>query len=185
MGIDQSYTSTGVVVLNHDKEIIATRIISTAPADGDAFQRSWSIINEIQNLVKIYAPETIGLEGLAYAKFGDATRDLAGLQFGIVHRLRFVDDQHLVIVTPNELKKFGSGKGNADKKKMVDSLPKAVLKYFEAQGYKKTKGLYDITDAYWIARYVLEKTKVKPAPTETKVVIPPRTESSEKVDLTR
>lgn len=167
LGIDQSFTSTGVVVINDSGAMIKSATIKT-PKDLDIFERAWQVANTIStDYINAYTPEMIGLEGLAFSKFGDATRDLAGLQFTLVNHLRHihsydeVDDElvpntHVIVVSPNELKKFATTKGNAKKQQMVDCLPKYVLESFKKQNYKKTTGLYDVTDAYWIARYVLE-----------------------------
>lgn len=171
LGIDQSFTSTGIAVLDEASNVVK---ITTIKSDKsiDIFQRAWLIAREISNLINEYTPEVVGLEGLAFSKFGDATRDLAGLQFTLVNYLRhvhfydevdgeFAPNTNLIIISPNELRKFATTKGNAKKEQMVDSLPKNVLESFQKKNYKKTTGLYDVTDAYWIARYVLEVFKRK------------------------
>jgi Holliday junction resolvasome RuvABC endonuclease subunit len=70
-------------------------------------------------------------------------------------RYRFGFDV-IVIPPPNELKKYATGKGNADKELMHSSLPEDIRKRLEEKNYRKTTGLYDIADAYWLARYALE-----------------------------
>lgn len=158
MGIDQSFTSCGVVVLDKKSKVVHSSTIKSPKTDGvDIFDRAWFIAEQVSNLINKFTPDRVGLEGLAFSKFGDATRDLAGLQFTLVNHLRHVHSyDNLIIISPNELKKFASTKGNAKKEEMVDSLPKNVLESFQKQNFKKTTGLYDVTDAYWIARYVQE-----------------------------
>jgi Holliday junction resolvasome RuvABC endonuclease subunit len=178
LGIDQSFTSCGVVVLNEKQKVIEATTIKTSKDDNDIFDRAWFIAESISsNFINKYAPEIVGLEGLAFSKFGDATRDLAGLQFTLVNYIRHMhtyDSDNLLIVSPNELKKFATTKGNAKKEQMVDSLPKNVLESFQKQNYKKTTGLYDVTDAYWIARYTIEvSTKRKPEKSEPKYQVFP------------
>lgn len=156
IGIDQSYTSSGIVILDSNQAIIHDERICSS-TDDDIFARAWFVADSISATINKFKPKCVGIEGLAFSKFGNATRDLAGLQFTIIHRLRYTHSfAELVIVTPNELKKYATTKGNADKKEMFRCLPKDVSERFEAN-YKKTKGLFDITDAYWIARYTLEK----------------------------
>lgn len=158
LGIDQSFTSCGVVLLDESKNVIEATTIKTSK-EQDIFERAWYIADTISSdFLTVYEPEIVGLEGLAFSKFGDATRDLAGLQFTLVNYFRHFHElkENLVIVSPNELKKFATTKGNAKKEQMVDSLPKNVLESFRDQNYKKTTGLYDVTDAYWIARYSIE-----------------------------
>ncbi|TFH08865.1 MAG: hypothetical protein E4H14_05635 [Candidatus Thorarchaeota archaeon] len=156
MGIDQSFTSCGVIVLNQKSKVVHSSTIKSPKTDGiDIFDRAWFIAKKVSDLINEYTPERVGLEGLAFSKFGDATRDLAGLQFILVNHLRRVHSyDNLIIVSPNELKKFATTRGNAKKEQMVDSLPKNVLESFQKQNFKKTTGLYDVTDAYWIAKYV-------------------------------
>ena len=156
MGIDQSYTSSGVVILDESGSLVHDERICSS-TDDDVFARAWYVANQISATIEKYNPTQIGIEGLAFSKFGNATRDLAGLQFTVVHRLRYVHNHlDLVIVTPNELKKYATQKGNADKKEMFRCLPEEISKNLESK-YKKTKGLFDITDAYWIAKYTREK----------------------------
>jgi Holliday junction resolvasome RuvABC endonuclease subunit len=57
------------------------------------------------------------------------------------------------VVVPGTVKKFATGSGKATKEEMIDSLPKHVREYFDALGVKKTTGLADLTDAYFIAKH--------------------------------
>lgn len=162
LGIDQSYKSAGICVLNDLGEPIEMFTIKTDKTQGDVFYRSHKIAERIAEIVNHHAPVCIGLEGLAFAKFGDATRDLAGLQFTIVNTLRFkLLYDNIVIPSPNEVKKIATGKGNADKSLLFESLPADVKSRLEKANYKKTTGLFDITDAYWIAQYALRSYKLQ------------------------
>ena len=52
---------------------------------------------------------------------------------------------------PNTVKKVATGKGKADKQELYEALPlKPQALFSEKMGLKKTTGLYDLTDAYWI-----------------------------------
>ena len=159
LGIDQSFRSSGIVILDESAAVIvATTVV--APKDIDIFSRALFVAEAISNqFIKVHNPTIIGLEGLAFSNIGNATRDLAGLQFTIVNYLRGnhnCTEDNLIIVPPTSLKKFATTKGNAKKEVMVDFLPENVLELFQKKNYKKTTGLYDVTDAYWIARYLLE-----------------------------
>lgn len=160
LGIDQSFTSTGYVVLDENNQMIDFgRIITNEEQQGDVFDRAHFIASYIGVLYLAHTPQLIGLEGLAFSKFGDATRDLAGLQFTIVNYLRNnmkIKKDDMLIPTPNTVKKFATGKGNSNKDALVDSLPKDVLQLFKDRKYKKTTGLTDVTDAYWIARITVD-----------------------------
>lgn len=156
IGIDQSYTSTGVVVLNDAKQIVFSTIISSSQQD-DIFKRAWQVSEEIINIIKQYQPNVLSIEGLAFSMTGNATRDLAGLQFSIVTKIKFILQQEISIIAPPTLKKFATGSGKAKKEDMIAALPQNVYDYFtKEKKIKKTKGLTDVTDAYFLACYLIE-----------------------------
>lgn len=158
LGVDQSFTSSGYVILDENDNIIDFGRICTTSEHGDVFDRAWLVAKTIGMLYQAHNPTFVGIEGLAFSKFGDATRDLAGLQFTIVNYLQYVvhcPKEKIIIPSPNEIKKFATGKGNANKDLMVASLPKEVVKLFETRNYKKTTGLTDVTDSYWISKIIL------------------------------
>lgn len=152
LGIDQSYTSCGCVILDDDKYLTSARFNSIDTLDKPA--RAWQIAEQVLALTRQYKPDKIAIEGLAFGMRGSATRDLAGLQFIIICLLRYQGDvDDVLIVSPLTVKKFGAGSGKATKEQLIESLPDDVMKIFtEKLKYKKTTGLKDVTDAYWIAR---------------------------------
>lgn len=168
LGIDQSYTSSGICILNLDGSVKDVQLIKTDSTIGDVFARANHIANRVNQLRSENKSVQVGLEGLAFSKVGDATRDLAGLQFTIVTYLRYSQQfSDISVPSPNEVKKFATGKGNADKAMMHAALPEEVKVLLDAKKYRKTTGLYDVTDAYWIAKYALEVYKKR---TEAKSV---------------
>jgi len=159
IGIDQSLTSTGIVVL-HDGEPKAYKVITTDKAY-DKFTRMMEaaeyIINFIQRLDK-YSEEVerVIIEGLPFGmRQSNVTRDLAGLQAVIVtslqENLKITIEEELHIVAPTTIKKYATGSGKATKDQLFEALPESVQKVFEA--VPKTKGRFDLTDAYWLAKY--------------------------------
>lgn len=159
IGIDQSYTSTGFVVLNERKDIIYADIISSNALD-DIFKRAWIISEEIMDRIGYFSPSEIVLEGLAYSMRGNASRDLAGLQFIIVSKIKFILKREVTIVSPTTIKKFATGKGRSTKIDMLAVLPKKIYTYFaQDKKFKKTKGLNDVCDAYFLACYLIDKIK--------------------------
>ena len=155
IGLDQSYTSTGYCVLNDD-EIIDFGTIKTDPSES-IHRRAGTAAKGIVDVINNYPESKVSIEGLAFGIRGSATRDLAGLQFVIMDRIynqTHVDD--VLIITPKTIKKFATGSGGSAKKKvgkkdMFDSLPSDVQDLFKSK-YKPTSGLYDITDAYYLAK---------------------------------
>jgi len=158
MGIDQSFTNSGIVIMDESGDVkYFTTIKTKKDVDGDIFDRAITISSNLIEVIQKYDPTTLSLEGLAFSKFGNATRDLAGLQAVIITRIRNETKygSRLLIVSPNLLKKFATEKGGASKQDMVDFLPKNVLESFAEAKFKKTTGLYDLADAYHLAKYSL------------------------------
>ena len=152
ISVDQSFTSTGFCIFNDTKMVTCGVIKSTKTED--PFFRAHQISTELSKIANKYNARIVVLEGLAFAKLGNATRDLAGLQYTIIHQLRFIDGIELKIVTPNEVKRTATGRGNARKDEMVDALPANIRAEFDKLKAKKTTGLYDLSDAYWIGKTI-------------------------------
>jgi Holliday junction resolvasome RuvABC endonuclease subunit len=151
LGIDQSFTKCAYVLLD-DGVLVNFGIISSSK-DEDIYQRAWGITQELLRFCHERPIDHCAIEGLAFGMRGNATRDLAGLQFCIVCALRFIGNlPSIEILSPTTVKKFATGSGKADKRMMVDALPEIVRKTFELKGVKKNKGLDDLADAYFIAR---------------------------------
>jgi len=150
MGIDQSFTSSGIIILNND-DIIYAECFRTNKKN-NRFNRAYEITVHITQLIAKYDPDIIAIEGLAFSMRGNATRDLAGLQFVIVTYLQEVLNTEVDIIAPLTVKKFATGSGNAKKEDMISHLPEDALDLFLATGVKKTTGLADLADAYWIAK---------------------------------
>lgn len=155
IGIDQSYTSTGYCILD-DNGIVDFGIYVSVP--DDIYGRAKYIGIKLTELVNSYPESLVSIEGLAFGMRGSATRDLAGLQFVIIDRL--LSNTHLKdikIISPKSIKKFATGSGGSSKKKvtkkdMFASLDDYTQSWFKSR-YKATKGLYDVTDAYYLAKY--------------------------------
>ena len=152
MGIDQSYTSTGIFILDQDKNIILVKTISSSK-DQDFFDRAWMISQAINNIVSEYKPHQINMEDLAFGSIGNATRNLAGLQYVIVTSLRHNLNINCLLVPPTTLKKFATSKGNSKKSELYECLPDYIKTELKNRNITKSKGLGDVVDAYWLACY--------------------------------
>lgn len=152
LGIDQSYTSAGYCIIDDNEEVIDFGTIRTSVEDGDIFNRARIITNKIKKIAEEHAVDVVGLEGLAFGGFGSATRDLAGLQFLIVDSFR---PTKIEIIVPTSVKKLAVGKIKRKiiKQDLVDALPEKTKNLFLERGLKKSKGLFDVTDSYWISVY--------------------------------
>lgn len=153
IGIDQSFTCSGLVVFE-DEKIIEFNAIKSNKED-DKFNRAVFIIDEIFKLYDKHKPDIMRVEGLAFGTSGNATRDLAGLLFSIItHGIKNYTNFNYEIVSPKQVKRFATGSGKATKTQMIEALPEDVRMLFENENYKKTTGLADLADAYFIGQMV-------------------------------
>lgn len=157
LGIDQSYNSTGMVVLKDD--VIIHSECFKSNKEFNRFGQAHQIAMYIGEVVDTYKPDIIAIEGLAFGMKGNVTRDLGGLQFVIVAHLQEVKKQDVKIIAPLTVKKYATGSGRAKKEEMIESLPNNALNIFLKLGVKKTTGLADLADAYWIAATAYSKHK--------------------------
>lgn len=166
LAIDQSYTSCGIVVFDDATIAYAERYVSDTKED--KFNRAFQVAEHLRQIALHYDVDFVAMEGLAFAKNGNATRDLAGLQFSIATLLDYIEGYDIIIIPPNSVKRVATGKGNADKDEMVNKLPKKALKIFESLGVKKTTGLRDLSDAFWIGKAAIEQRKLEEQEKESK-----------------
>ena len=106
------------------------------------------ILNEVKKYTSVV---NVVIEGISY---GSSVRtksvfDLAGLNYMIRYKLITSDIQHLnlSIATPSNIKKYATGKGNANKESIM-----TIFKYIfpEMQNIPK---LDDIADSYFMAMF--------------------------------
>ena len=152
LGADQSFSSSGICVIEND-EILHHSVYSSDKTK-DIYDRSWDVKEYIVKIIVDFNVEMVNIEGLGFGSFGSATRDLAGLLFTIINGIKHIDgkDIKINIISPTSLKKFASGSGKSKKPQIFEALPEETKKIFK-ENYLKTKGLYDVTDAYWLSRY--------------------------------
>jgi Holliday junction resolvasome RuvABC endonuclease subunit len=153
IGIDQSFTSTGLWSSSTNNH----KVINTKPVDKkdqlEVFKRARYITNEVIAFIIEEGDDVtdVNIEGLSFAARGDATRSLAILQGLIVDSLiSYHRPLRIRIITPTSLKKLATDDGRADKDKMFEYLPDDIKKVIEA--IPKSKGRGDLTDAYWLSK---------------------------------
>lgn len=149
LGIDQSYTSSGLVLVDYKGIVINHNVVSTLKSGGDYFYRAKQASEDIRSYVESLNVDLIvGIEGLAFSLRGHTLQNLAGLQFMIINAVR--DSGYSIgVFTPSTVKKFATGSGKAKKEDMWEALPDKTKKMFEK--IPKSQGREDLTDAYWIA----------------------------------
>jgi Holliday junction resolvasome RuvABC endonuclease subunit len=162
MGIDQSISCSAYFVLSQSGDIIAHNTVMTPPAPDElaVFRRSIEIATTLVNAINEHGVTDLAIEGLAMGKVkGNSSRDLAILQ-GII--ISSVTDKtkltlnDIILPSPKTVKKYATGSGNAGKIDMFNALPDSVREIVGAK-YKITKGRYDISDAYFIASFAIQK----------------------------
>ena len=156
VGIDQSFTSTGAVIIDSATGIIHQSIRIVSNKDTDIYERVRMISDELFKWIEEHTTTDCSLvfEGLGFSSIGNATRDLAGLQFHLIILARYTYQRKVFIYPPLTVKKTANIPKGVKKNKaaMIDALPEHAKNYFATCGYKKTQGLPDVTDAFWIAQ---------------------------------
>lgn len=160
MGIDQSLACTGWVILEPSQALRDFGCIKTTKDDGGLYIRAKFMAERLtaarcRNVFEGESPMILLREGLGFGgSNSNATRDLAYL----VGMIEGDMSKPLYEIAPTALKKFATGSGKAKKEDMIAALPEDVLDKFSSEGYKKTTGLADLADAYWLARAMLSLT---------------------------
>jgi Holliday junction resolvasome RuvABC endonuclease subunit len=162
IGIDQSFTSTGFVIKDINNTIVKYGTCSSPKSnENDIYKRAWDISQQLKTVFSICETDSIiCIEGLSFGGFGSATRDLAGLQFTIINVLReLYSFNNIHVISPTSLKKSALGIGKGGKIDMHNAVPENIKTMFINDKYKKTNGLYDIVDAYWLSTYAYNQFK--------------------------
>lgn len=97
----------------------------------------------------------IGLEGYAYGAKGQVFN--IGENTGILkYTLNKFSQGEIIVFAPSEIKKFATGKGNANKVLMYESFINEtghdLAKLFEIEEYKGQGPISDIIDSYYVAK---------------------------------
>ena len=145
VGIDPSFNSTGIIILDNDGKIVEQMNFSLKEFEKIEekliqFEKTISFIPKMIRLESVY------IEGPSYMSSGQYV-----LQMGALHYLlRLFLYRHNInykVIAPGTLKKFVTGKGNA-KKDLI------LLKVYKRWGVEFE--IDDLADAYGLARMALE-----------------------------
>lgn len=109
----------------------------------------YSICTIIRDLIQLYEPDLVQMEGVSYGSRGSAALvDLAGLNFAI--RMTILrEDIPFNILAPTSVKKFAVGNGGAEKDVMIASWKKLDKNITNITDIK----VDDLADSYFIAHY--------------------------------
>jgi|WetSurSiteA1Bulk_404760.scaffolds.fasta_scaffold00070_33 crossover junction endodeoxyribonuclease RuvC len=145
IGMDFAFAKSGLAILDENANIISEGVIVTSPKHSDE-ERLIQILDVLNKLDQTDI-KLVYLEGLSYGSQGRSVS-----QIGAVHYLTriflYKNKINYKIISPSELKKFITGKGNAKKDLMLLNI------------YKKFGIAYEddnLADAYSLARMALEE----------------------------
>lgn len=143
VGIDPSYTESGIVVLDTDTgKLLKQKVIKTNNQLSEIV-RVRNIWNNIENLIENRIIDVVSLEGLAFNSHNKA-HQIGYLHFRIREYLKeYESHPKLIIPSPSQLKKFVTGKGQS-KKELV------LLNTYKQWGIEFTNN--NLADAYGLAQ---------------------------------
>jgi len=132
IGIDPSLTATGIVVLRDGKVELAETTknrpeLWTIDRVKLIYQRIIDIVENLTDGEQWQAPDLIVIEGFSYGSTGRKLFDIAYLGWRIreeLERLREQDNIPWIEVPPTQLKRFATGKGNANKEIILQQVYK-------------------------------------------------------------
>lgn len=146
IGLDPSFTGTGLVVLNKDADIVDKQLIKTS--SNQCMEER--LINIVKDLDKFIDSDNnsnlIYIEGPSYSSNGAFTLQMGALHY-YIRIFLYKNSLEYVIIPPTKLKKFVTGKGNC-KKELI------LLKIYKKWGVEFDDN--NIADAYGLARMALE-----------------------------
>ena len=146
IGLDISITSTGLADFTHHGREVTTKTIRSKPAAPSTtamHTRLTRIVHEItEHITRGPHPALIVVEGPSYSSKGNALHQIAGLWWLTIDALT-IARHPIAVVPPSVLKKYATGRGNADKTAMAVALAK------RADGYELRDD--NQVDAWWLA----------------------------------
>lgn len=154
LGIDPSFTGTGAVIIDENKKIVLSRLISSDPTKNwrdqvrrilDLGVRLWSVIENVDE--KLY----MCMEGYSY---GSVPRAHMMGELGQQYRQVLLDAEEAfhhkaIIVPPTTLKKFVTGSGKASKISVCTTLAEEYGSIYDNDNCYDALGLAQIALAVY------------------------------------
>jgi crossover junction endodeoxyribonuclease RuvC len=119
VGIDQSWTGFGITALAPQQGVYVTSLYAI---EGRGVRGLIDVLRDIDLAEAIYSADVVAIEGYSHAATNRA--HMMGELGGIVRLLcydnaRTPESHYPLVVTPGQLKKYVTGKGNAGKNEML------------------------------------------------------------------
>lgn len=181
LSIDQS-TSKFAYVIWENNVPVSRSVIRTGKSDckkqidnvnyfDTTIEQIIYIVETFIDVVKQEKPDVICCEGLAFGAMGDQTRNLAGLYFCMLYKLKelgYSDGVNLFVVTPTKNKAYARTllSESVDKKEKKIKMDKKIMIQLAEEAWPdilaglknsgKDAGREDVADALHIGRYVYD-----------------------------
>jgi len=135
VGIDPSLTATGVaLVQNYDDERV--RSVHTFGRKGKKDEtlaqrerRILDVVNQVcDTILSLDITPIIAIEGPAHGQTTGSHHDRSGLWWILVHEVGIRTGAEIVEITPTQVKKYATGKGNAGK---AEVMAAAIRRYLD------------------------------------------------------
>lgn len=150
--IDQSFKNTAICIFENNGELLDFTVIQSKKEDNDSAyeKRIENIVDYLMEYLSNYDITDVALEGLAMNMNSTTARPLGGLYYHMLINFNKANLQYSIF-SPKTVKKVAIH-GNAKKEEMYEVLPDEIKERFIQRKYKKTTGLFDLTDAYFIGK---------------------------------
>ena len=157
MSIDQSLSCSGVHIWG-DGEHKDFYVLKT-PANEEVILRIREIIVQLSSLISVHKVDVVAIESLPFGMNSSSVRPLAALYYFIQN---LCIDKSVKFRESNvtAVKKLATGSGKAKKEDMIAALLEDNPKLHQAildKGIKKTTGLADLADGYFIGKLYIRK----------------------------
>lgn len=120
VGLDLSLTGTGIASIGDTTNVLTLKSKGSATATLD--ERSQRLHNLAQDIIiRAVFGDTVVIEQPAYGQTGGSHHDRSGLWWLVVDALMPEVDR-LIEVTPQTVKKYATGKGNASKDEVLAAV---------------------------------------------------------------
>lgn len=122
-------------------------------------ERFSNIANEFYKFIGYYKPDRIGIEGYSMGSRGMVFN--IGENTAVLKYRLYEGGYNFISIAPTTIKKFATGSGRADKKKMVETFHQKVSPNISQTIFnspeKYASPVSDIVDSYYIAKYMFCK----------------------------
>lgn len=145
MGIDQSLTGTGIVIIGYDGKVQYQLAIKNQP-ELPTIRRVLTIVEKINSILQEYTPDLIMVEGFSFGSKGQSLFEIAYLGWRIREELEYICPRigaNWMEPTPSMVKKFCTGNGNAAKQIIIKEV-------YKRWGFDTNDD--DIADAFVLAQ---------------------------------